>query len=244
MAGDRMAIWRGISRLDGVTPLVVLATGVPKMGKASKRSANAKTGDMIQVWILDANLAPTAVIRNGQDGSICGTCPHKSKASGGDGGCYVNVGQGPLSLWRSHVVNGSLPFDLERFRGQKVRFGAYGDPAAVPLEVWDAIGEVADGVTGYTHQWRSVDAGYKRWCMASVESIDGAREAVKLGYRLFFARPLGLGKPKGMVTCPASVEAGRKTVCATCMACGGTSNGRRTNITIQAHGSTASSFSA
>ena len=241
MATERMVIWRGISELDGVTPIVLLATGVPIKGKG-KRSANTKTGDMIQTWILRDDVAPHEALKQGLDEAICGTCPLRGKASGGSGACYVNVGQGPRSTWVAHQAKGSAEFDVSRFAGQKVRFGAYGDPAAVPFHIWEAIGEVAEAVTGYTHQWKTSDVRFAKYCMASAGSMPEYLEARRLGYRAFLVIPHGADKPKGFVTCPASEEAGKRTVCADCLQCGGTSNGRKANISIQAHGTAKNLF--
>lgn len=241
MATDRMIVWSGISQLDGVTPIVVLATGVPRPGSRGK-SANAKTGDMIQTWILRDDVAPHAALKNGQDEAICGTCPHRGKASGGSGACYVNVGQGPRATWVSHQNKGSVSFDVERFRGQRVRLGSYGDPAAVPFEVWESIANVAEGVTGYTHQWRTCDRRFAQYCMASADSVEDRREARLMGYRAFWVRPMGSDKPKGAIVCPASAEAGKKTVCASCLMCGGESSSQKKDITIMAHGATAKAF--
>lgn len=252
---NRMVIWEGPSVIDG-TPIIVLATGVPTLAQSARgaRSGNAKTGAMVQTYILRADVNPVAALRLGTDISICGVCPHKSRAAGGTGACYVNVGQGPNSAWKAHQHTGSTPFDIERLRGLKIRFGSYGDPAAVPAHVWEQLASVASGVTGYTHQWNSArlasadlntdaaDITLAQWCMASADTPDEGRMARKLGYRSFIVRSADTARPAGAVVCPASAEAGKRTVCATCMACGGTSNGRRHDVTIIAHGSTASSF--
>ena len=248
MATERMIIWSGISQLDGVTPVVALATGVPTAGTRSVSSNNAKTGDMIQVHILLADVNPTQALKQGLDAAICGTCPHKSVAAGGSGACYThgNIRRGfaQTSTWKSHDAKGSVPFDVSRFAGQKVRFGAYGDPAAVPFEVWASIAEVAEGVTGYTHQWRTADPRFAEVCMASADSMPEYLEARRAGYRTFLVRPMDSARPKGMITCPASEEAGKKTVCASCLQCGGTGNGRKAMITIMAHGASKKQFAA
>jgi hypothetical protein len=240
MATERMLVWEGLSQLDGKTEIVVLATGVPK-GKGQS-SANSKTGDMIQIAILTKDVNPVEVLKLGTDTAICGTCPHRSKASGGSGACYVNVGQGPNSTWKSHQAKGSVPFDVERFRGHKVRFGSYGDPAAVPFEVWEAIASVADNWTGYTHQWRTADQRFSRYLMASADNAGEGRQARSMGYRNFIVRAPGTEAPKGAVVCPASAEAGKRVQCATCLQCSGTGKGRKADITIMAHGSTAKAF--
>lgn len=228
-----MIVWRGVSVLDGVTPLVVLAT----FG-----SANVKTGGMVQTWILRDDVAPHDALKAGLDGAICGDCPHRSPASGGSGACYVTVWQGPRSTWAGYKRGNARPFDIDAFRGRRVRFGAYGDPAAVPFEVWEQLASVADGVTGYTHAWRSCDERFARIAMASCDSDDDYRAARRRGYRGFVVRTKGSAKPKGLVVCPASAEAGKRTVCADCMQCGGTDSGRRASITIEAHGASARAF--
>lgn len=243
MATERMIIWQGTSELDGVTPIIVLATGVPTKGKG-RSSANTKTGDMIQTWILRDDVAPHTAVKEGLDEAICGDCPQRGKASGGSGACYVNTGQGPRSTWAAHQRNGSAAFDLERFAGRKVRIGAYGDPAAVPFEVWESIAAVAEGVTGYTHQWRTADPRFAEVCMASADSIPDYRDARAKGYKAFVVMPFGSAKPKGLITCPASEEAGKKTVCASCMRCGGLSDRRKQSITIMAHGTAKRKFAA
>lgn len=238
----RMVVWSGPSELTG-EPIVVLATGVPATPGGRERSSNAKTGDAIQVFILRSDVSPLEAKRQGLDVAICGVCPHKSKAAGGSNACYVNVGQGPERTWQSHRAHGSTPFDIERLRGRKVRFGAYGDPAAVPFHVWSDIAAVTDHmVLGYTHQWRSAPVEFATLCMASADSVEDRRDARALGYRTFRVRTRDQARLPGETVCPASAEAGKRTVCATCMSCGGTGNGRRNDVVIIAHGSTARSF--
>ena len=52
----------------------------------------------------------------------------------------------------------------------------------------------------------------------------------------------GARKLAGEVSCPASAEAGRKTTCESCKACGGTSAKAKASIVIEAHGATANAF--
>ncbi|WKW87312.1 hypothetical protein SEA_CHARGERPOWER_97 [Mycobacterium phage Chargerpower] len=233
MAFPRMLVWQGKSELTG-EELIVLATKA-----ASPAKANMKTGDMVQISILRADVNPTEAIKLGLDKATCGDCPFRSVASGGDGGCYTHKslrrGHAQTSSWNAHEANGSVPFDVAAFKGLKVRFGSYGDPAAVPFEVWEAILSVADGVTGYTHQWRTADPRFAELCMASADTVEQRREARMKGYRSFRPRPGNAPREAGEVICPASTEAGFKTTCATCMACGGTSKGRTQDVTIILH---------
>jgi len=251
MATERVLVWQGISLLDGVTPIIVLATGVPKISTRARKavahmSSNVKTGNMIQTHILRADVSPTEALKQGLDRATCGTCPHVSVAAGGTGACYTHANikryWAQTSTWIAHTENGSAPFNLEQFRGHAIRFGAYGDPAAVPVSVWRDLASVASDWTGYTHQWRTADPAYGEFCMSSADSVDEWHEARTRGYRSFVVLPTGTDKPRGASLCPASKEAGFKTNCAACLKCSGTGNGRTGDVFIPAHGSSKRKF--
>lgn len=233
-------LWQGASLIDGA-PIVAIVTGL------ANASSNRKTGAMLQTYILRADLEPTQAVRSGADASICGSCTHRG-VQGPDGmekrTCYVNVGQGPLSVWRAWKRGVYADYSqLGRFRAvlgndRKVRLGTYGDPAAVPVETWIALVLHSSGHTGYTHQWRAFPA-LRTLCMASVDSAAEAAEAQALGWRTFrVAMPRDSARDLTTLhesICPASAEAGKKLTCAECLACGG-ADGRRGGIVIQAHG--------
>lgn len=223
-------LYEGPSKIDG-NNIVVIATGF------NASSSNRKTGGMIQTYILVQDSEPHVAIKNGDDFSICGNCVHRGSKERGRS-CYVNIGQGPLSVYRAWK-RGSYPAltDYSIFTDLLVRFGTYGDPAAVPHNIWNDIDQVCQDNTGYTHQWKNCSPMYARWCMASVESKAEALEAHNKGYRTF---RVGLEKDirvKGEVLCPASEEAGKKLQCFQCLACNG--SGRRGHIFIPAHGNSA-----
>ena len=221
-----MIIYKGPSMLDG-KPIVAIATGL----KGS--SSNRKTGGMVQTWILPADVEPHKAVKTGADATVCGDCPHRPIAGGS---CYVTVHQAPLSVHRAWKRGRYPALDVEAFRDQRVRFGAWGDPAAVPVEIWQKIATVADGHTGYTHQWRNADPRLARYCMASVDDASERDIARAMGWRCFRTRLESEQRQQGEAICPASVEAGHKLNCETCMACGG-ANGRKGDIVIVAHGS-------
>ena len=225
---DGVILYQGPSLLDGA-PIVVIATGL------KKASANSKTGGMIQTYILRSGVSPTVAIKTGDDASICGDCIHRGAGDGSGRTCYVNVGQGPLAVWRA-FRRGAYPRAMAPglFAGRKVRLGTYGDPAAVPGYVWQAATGEASGWTGYTHQWRT-RPDLQPYCMASADTEAGAREAQAAGWRTFrVADPGDRARMAGEVVCPASAEAGKKLTCSACMACSG--GNRRGSIVIQAHG--------
>jgi hypothetical protein len=223
-------LYRGPSLLDG-HPIVCVAVGLARSSK------NAKTGKgTIQTYILgDDRLDPIQAIKADKDVSICGNCPHRG------GNYYVNVTQAPLAIYRA-VQSGKYPtYKAKRhaqlFAGRYVRLGSYGDPAAVPLHVREEVCGLASHWTGYTHQWRTCETGYARFCMASVETPAQRLEALEKGYRTFRVRLPEQPIEQGEVICPASEEAGRRLTCEECGACSGAKAGGR-NVTpvIYFHG--------
>jgi hypothetical protein len=211
-------LWRGKSTLTG-DPIVVVAI------RTTGKKSNRKTGPAVQVYILRDNYLPLDAVRSGKDEAICGSCPLR-----GDGLtarlCYVNVGHGPSAVYRK-LKRGGYPRATaaeaaEFVRYRFVRFGAYGDPAAVPLDVWTPLLATAGGWTGYTHQWRSCDRGFSRFLMASVETRGDAARAKALGYRTFRVRTPDDVPTAREVVCPASAEAGHRRTCGQCRLCCGT----------------------
>ena len=229
-------LWEGASRLDGA-PIVVIATGL------HDGSGNRKTGAAVQTWILRADVDPVDTIRGGLDGSICGDCPHRSEGAGGEGTCYTFGstlrGQGAPRVWQRYAAGEYLPWsaeDVPLVRGRFVRLGAYGDPAAAPLSVWETITEHAGRWAGYTHQWTD-NAQLQPYCMASVDSAAEGVIALAHGWRYFRVRGAGDPLLGTEIVCPASDEAGKRLTCADCGACAGTSKTTTgKSVVIIAHG--------
>lgn len=232
-------LWEGESLIDG-TLIVAIATGF------AQKSSNRKTGGMIQTYILRQDIDPVSAVRTGGDASICGDCLHRGTSDGQKNSgrtCYVNVGQGALSVWKSYLAGG-YPRWAASACGRKVRLGTYGDPAAVPARVWASLLKYSSGHTGYTHQWRSPAFSYLRLiCMASVDSPEEALLAQNMGWRTFRVGRWGETERdrKGLheSLCPASAEAGKKLTCEVCLACDGAGSDRMGSIFIPAHGGTA-----
>lgn len=234
-------LWRGASLLDD-RAIVVLATGFARRG-----SLNIKTGPMIQTWILLQDHHPGEASRDGNDKSICGDCPLRSDSAGSNRGCYVNTWWAPSNIWTAWrkgnypVVHGSAA-RRELGKARRIRIGAYGDPAAVPFELWGALLGEARNWTAYTHQWSTCDQRFRHIAMASVESAVQAERAHAAGWRTF--RTLtdtgAIRSSKGgdrEILCPASAEGGFRSTCDKCGLC----NGRRpddvrAHIAIVVHG--------
>ncbi len=238
-----MIIYEGPSQIDH-KPIVAIITGL------QGNSKNSKTGEMPQVWILRSDIHPTDALRTGQDESICGNCPHRPKVLGVDAlkkssrSCYVNT-MSFNAVYKKYANGGYDVADLsvlaQRLQNAHVRLGAYGDPAAVPIEVWDQLCKYCKS-TGYTHQWRTCDKRYAEYCQASCDNIVDVTDAVTLGYRTFFVQNVAdkneVIRSVGAIRlahCPASKEKGKVTTCYECMACSGTRSNIKSNITIMLH---------
>ena len=236
-----MILYEGPSQLDG-SPIVVVATGL------ASRSTNRKTGSVVQTWILRADMDPVAASRAGKDNAICGRCPHRRSLGGA---CYVNLHQAPLSVYRA-FQRGSYqhcpPEQLaDTFSGKVVRLGAYGDPAAVPLWVWEAVTAKSKRWLGYTHQWMRPEVtaeGLGRFCMASCDSERDRFVAQSKGWRTFRVRLSAQPLLPGEFVCPASEEAGKRKTCVDCGACSGTGrvSPKAASPAIIVHGSLSKRF--
>lgn len=216
-----ITLYDGPSALDGA-PIVVVATF---------NSNNRKTGAMVQVWILRKDVSPVAAIQSGADASICGDCVHRSNVDGVRT-CYVNVGQAPLAVWNAYR-RGKYPTGTvaDIPRGRPVRLGAYGDPAAVPFDVFAGV-DNRKVWTGYSHQWRTCDQRYRSLLMASADSVADAADAAAMGWRSFLVTPDGAPIPEQMIECPSETHG---VQCATCGLCKGAAIGAP-SIAIGAHG--------
>ena len=226
-----VTLYEGPSLING-KPIVVIATGL------GNKSENNKTGEMVQVWILASSVDPITANNTGQDDSVCGDCKHRHFRS-----CYVNLANAPLAIYEKYQRGSYKKVELthatsELFRDQDIRLGAYGDPTAVPIEVWDTVTRVARGWTGYSHQWRKRRTkAYKRYCMASCDTLREANKAKWLRWRPFLVRQEGEELPPGYFNCPASEEAGKRLTCAECRVCkGGTHRHGKGLPSLIAHG--------
>jgi hypothetical protein len=236
-------LYEGPSQLDG-GPIVVIATGF------KRPSANEKTGDMLQTWILRSEVNPLEAIHTGRDVSVCGTCPLRGVLDNSQRrtvnrlrGCYVAIHQAPRAVYDAYERGRYEPYDarqhLSLFTGRMLRLGAYGEPVAAPYSVWSPLLRVASGWTGYSHAWRDGRFWrFKRFLMASCETLAQAQEAQSRGWRTFRSAPAGEIAARGEFSCPASKEQKKRLTCEQCGACNG-ADGKpdRASVLIWAHGS-------
>lgn len=224
----------GPSLIDGL-PIIVILTS---------NSKNPKTGDMVQSIIIRKDIAPHIAIKTGDDYSICGNCIHRRTINNS---CYVQVHNAPLSVYRAYhrdrYAVGTDESLSKLLGGKKLRIGTYGDPAAVPTEVWSKLASMAAGHTGYTHQWRKCDAELMSLCMASCDTPQDRIDASDLGYRTFRIRLVTESIAAGEFVCPASSEGGHRIDCNKCNACSGTSRStKQASPVIIVHGAKANAY--
>jgi len=208
--------------------IVVIGTGL------ERKSQNAKTGDMLQIFIMLKDVNPVQAVTDGIAAkTICKGCPFASGS-----GCYVNVGQSVLSIWKAYK-RGSYerahPKDYSRiFGGRKVRFGAYGNPSMIPLSIVKAIAKVSNGWTGYFHDWhlmpKAKAAAYAEYFMVSTDTEESRLHAESNKWRYFHVSP---SKPSNAMECLSDAKG---LSCAQCLLCAGNGKARQKSIWINPHG--------
>ena len=229
-------LYEGPSKIDG-KPIVAIACRI------TEASGNAKTGAMVQTFIMRQDIAPHKALKTGDDSSVCGDCKLRPIHKGATR-CYVRVYQAPLSVWnayhRGRYAAPDVDFDSallpELFSGLSFRIGSYGDPAAIPANVWKKATRLVKNRTGYTHQWdKRIAAGLKKLCMASADNPADVASATAKGWRTFRVRKHDAPTLRTESICPASKEGGQRVQCDSCGLCQGATIAAR-NIVIADHG--------
>ena len=229
-------IYAGPSELDG-KPIVAIAI---------TSSANAKTGNMVQTYIIRSDIDPRDASKSGADSSVCGSCIHRGKAhadpdraTAKERSCYVLLGQGPLQVYKAYKRGAYRKVnDIAALGdGRMVRIGTYGDGLAVPQWVWNELLSKSIGHTAYTHQLNSRPEVF----MTSADSLPLAQAAWAIGERTF-RTITDIAEVQGNeILCPASEEMGRRTTCLSCKLCSGNTI-KAKNIAIVVHGSGAGHY--
>ena len=219
-------LYEGPSRIDK-EPITVIMTYT---------SSNEKTGDIPQVWLLPHGVHPHQARVEGHDTRVCGGC-----IFAGNRGCYLNWFE-LKSIQDSYTRGNYSDWDhaawwMRRNAPSVIRIGAYGDPAAAPLEVWERLAAMPSGkpgpsgqtstatLIGYTQLWRSPLArGLERFCMASTKSPTEYADAKRRGWRSFrVALPEDAACAQAQVRCPATDS--DEDTCKGCKLCSGGASG-------------------
>jgi hypothetical protein len=226
-------VYRGASRLNGL-PIMAVITGL------QKPSANRKTGPLAQLWILPQVESIRQLFDDAEtESSVCGDCPlRKNNGLGVPRQCYVNP-MAMQSIYRSSPPSwdapiSELPVNRRLVRG--IRFGAFGDPSALPIELLEQLAaRFNNRFTGYTRQWRRFPE-YQRFLMASVLTAQERFDAVTSGWRYFSAIDESEPPPPDSILCLAEAK---NVACSDCRLCNGSGRTAKVNVHIPLHGSSA-----
>lgn len=219
-------VWEGASLLDN-SPIFLVLTGFVFP------TSNRRTGRQIQSWILQQEFTPTKAAKQGLDHGICGDCCLKMSQTNT---CYVRLL--PINNIYHKYTRGSYPkfganeiAILERYR-YSIRVGSYGDPTAVPFEVWEPIILASKKWTGFTHQWSQCDQRWKKYLMASVQTQAEARVAQNQGWRTFRIIAPNAPLNENEIICRHTED--DRMQCSECGLCNGASS--KPNIVDPVHG--------
>jgi hypothetical protein len=188
------------------------------------------------------------------DGTNCLDCPfsgnqfaagtYAKNAKGLRITCYTHKFMqysGFLSMLRSFDLNKVAYYDaamaeniIKKSAGKFIRFGTYGEPSLMPIELIRDMAAVAKSHTGYTHQWNKPWAKeYGNYFMASVHDQLEAVIAQQQNYRSFIAK--GINQQAAGIQCPASKESNYVSNCSKCSLCSGFLGKGKKDVIINLH---------
>lgn len=224
-----LVLYEGPSSLTG-QPVVTLLSGI------RDPSRNRATGPVLQTYFLKAEESPTQAYYRGDNRAVCGSCPHLIFKT-----CYVNWWQAAQALWDRWTrgeVDTYTGFHARFLKGRVHRWGAAGDPAAVPLELTQKFHRLAGpgNWLSYTHQWAEFPE-LRDYCMASVDSLAEFHRARELGWKTFRTlRDVDDPLEPDEFRCPKAPEAGSRLTCDLCRACGGGTRDQKVTPAVIMHG--------
>jgi hypothetical protein len=180
------------------------------------------------------------------DKPVCGDCPFAVNNGAKLTACYTHkFGQyrGFLSSLRA-IARSYKSFDdipeldetmesiiVGQSAGRYVRFGSYGEPTLIPIDLVKRICNVAKSWTGYTHQWMRKPE-YADYLMASTHGAADTLMAETSGWRCFASTHEAMDT---MTHCPASKESEFKSNCSRCGLCSGTKGKGKKSVNIILH---------
>jgi len=184
-----------------------------------------------------------------KDAKSCLECPMSyTNNDNKSGGCYTHGGMQRLGLngmlkrlSRELKSNKLLSFDQDKYNKflskiskidiSLTRFGVYGEPILLDLDIVKTLSSLSSTWTGYSHSWhKKENLKYADYFMASTHSTFETSIANDMGWRVF-----NVGCIEQAVGCPAAKENGRKSTCTQCSLCSGTQGKGTKNIFILKH---------
>lgn len=222
---------------------------------ATLNSANEKTGNMVQVWIVPKEGGTLAAVQKGDNSAACGSCPLIGTPEQTKDGvkirnrvCYVNLGRLDSTVLKAYNNGRYPPYNRKLYerwlRGRDIRLGAYGDPVALPDSLIEYLASVGSGYTGYSHQLFSIEREradrLAQLLMVSCHTPSQHNEALRRGWRPFTVIANGQHVPENAVECPFYT---RGVQCDRCQLCQGASKKARP-VFVRAHAMVAANLPA
>jgi len=177
---------------------------------------------------MPRDVKPNDAVKTGEDVSVCGDCIlrptlHRHKPIE-DWPCYVKTFQGPRSVWEAtRELPVATVADIVNAPNREagIRFGAWGDPTAIPILPWMVLiwamrARLKRSKAGYSHQWRTCDPAWSGHVMASVHSPAEREQAKGRGFRTF--RIIGSASEvgQGEILCPNTTHGVQCLDCGLC----------------------------
>jgi hypothetical protein len=166
--------------------------------------------------------------------SVCFDCPfnsylkcytHKYMQFSGFISMLKSISREYNTLEQFNTIEEKQSEIIEMCKDKYIRFGTYGEPTLIPIELVSTMVEVSKSHTGYTHQWAK-NENYTAYFMASTHNLAQAFQAQRKGFRSFLAVKNQLSEEAAII-CPASKEAGFKSTCEKCGLCSGQRKGKK-----------------
>jgi hypothetical protein len=222
---------------------------VIRAGKTSNEKISAKGETIVQTYHFSKGQFYAAINKAdmreffSHDADVCFDCPFAYSNGAKLSACYTHKGMqylGFKSMLRGIAARTSwdaipeINADIERdilqlCSGRFVRFGTYGEPSLLPIELTRTICAVAKNHTGYTHQ-HNKRPEFAPYFMASTHSeIEAAALPM---WRSFISAENNINSA---VSCPASAEMNYISNCSKCGLCSGTAGKGNKSVNILLH---------
>jgi len=224
---------------------------VVRLGKTTNKKIAAPGEKIVQTYHFSEGQFNAAINRAdmktffSHDADVCFDCPFAVSNGAKLSACYTHKGMqylGFKSMLRGiakrttwdeipQLTAGIERDILKAAKDRFVRFGSYGEPSLLPIELTRTICSLAKSWTGYTHQ-HSKRPEFSPFFMASTHNESEQTAAAVNGWRSFVASSVGIDS---LVSCPASAEAGFKSNCSKCGLCSGTEGKGKKSVVILQH---------
>lgn len=224
---------------------------IVRLGKTSNEKISAPGEKIVQTYHFSkgqfeiAQSKTTMIDFFSNDKDVCFNCPYAVSNGAKLLDCYTHKPRqysGFLSMLRA--VKRRLNWEeiptlnketerkiLEFSTGRYIRFGTYGEPSLLPIDLTRTICAVAKNWTGYTHQHENKPQ-FAPYFMASTHNETQENNARLNGWRSFVASKQQISN---LISCPASAESGYKSNCSKCGLCSGTQGKGNKSVVILEH---------